>query len=49
MAKFYAVTPNGDSAVLSISLQNFSQSLQQNGWINRSKLTMVQLINMEVN
>ena len=32
MAKFYAIAPNGDSAVLSISLQNMDQSLQQNGW-----------------
>ena len=32
MAKFYAKAPNGDDAVLSISIQNFTQSLQQNGW-----------------
>ena len=32
MAKFYAKAPNGDDAVLSISIQAFTQSLQQNGW-----------------
>ena len=32
MAKFYAQDANGNSAVLSISLQNFTQSLAQNGW-----------------
>ena len=31
MAKFYAKAPNGDDAILSISIQNFTQSLQQNG------------------
>ena len=32
MAKFYAVDANGNSALLSINIQGFTQSLQQNGW-----------------
>ena len=32
MAKFYAVDANGNSALLSIPMQGFTQSLQQDGW-----------------
>lgn len=44
MAKFYAVAPNGDSAVLSISLQNMDQSLQQNGWCKLPNGLIIQWI-----
>ena len=32
MAKFYAKAPDGTDATLSITVEGFTQSLQQNGW-----------------
>ena len=46
MAKFYAKAPNGDDAVLSISIQNFTQSLQQNGWCKLPNGLIIQWFNM---
>ena len=45
MAKFYAKAPNGDDAVLSISIQNFTQSLQQNGWCKLPNGLIIQWYN----
>jgi hypothetical protein len=48
MAKFYAKAPNGDDAVLSISIQAFTQSLQQNGWCKLPNGLIIQWSNQEV-
>ena len=48
MAKFYAKAPNGDDAVLSISIQNFTQSLQQNGWCKLPNGLIIQWNELEV-
>lgn len=46
MAKFYAKAPNGDDAVLSISIQAFTQSLQQNGWCKLPNGLIIQWRNL---